>query len=112
MGELSAGEKSFLFSVMPYVDYLSCGIVIDGKETLTTGELADFLGMSKPTVLKSLNSLNEKKLIARCYTGGRGYKYLLNPWLCVKGRMINATLKHIFGEYRVRSRGGRMWKEI
>ncbi len=112
LSELNSNEKAFLFSILPYVDYESCGIVHNGFTEFIIDDLAILVKMSRPTVRVCINSLIDKMLIARCFTGNKRNKYIINPWLCTKGRYINATLKHLFSEYPVRCKGGVLWKEL
>ena len=75
---LQPNEKSFLFDVLPYLDYDTNFIVDAQQQRLNLKGIADLHGMSERQVVRILNSLEEKLVIQRKTVGQNTYVYL-NP---------------------------------
>ena len=111
LGELTVSERSVLFLLQYHVAYES-GLICwpNGKE-IAFSDLVDMSGMSRRTLSSVMASLIDKDIV---YKGrnSRKTQYYLNPWIAAKGVSPNKTLKEMFGNYRIRSKDGVMWKDL
>lgn len=109
--DLNANERSLMFVLQYYVSYESCLIRYPNGRDITFGDIVELSGWSRSTANQTLNGLIEKNLI---YKGrhGRGVQYYMNPWIASRGPVVNATLKDMFKNYRIRSFGNRTWEEV
>lgn len=112
--ELNAYEVKMLATLVNYIEYWSNCVVINGNYTPTIQDLSELSGMSRAKAADTLASLVKKHLIAKVYTGKdrKHLQYYVNPWIALKGRYIDATLKTMFREYPIRSKGMKKWKEL
>lgn len=109
--ELSHMQKSLLFSILPYVRYESCMIThFNGKDINLSG-LSEVSGISNKSIKKITGELIAMDIL---YKGknSRNNQYFINPWLIYKGTRINKTLKSMFKNYKIRSRGSVKWKDL
>ena len=114
MNELSQLEKTFLFSILPYITFDSNSLQIGkGKKAVDVGteDLIEITGMARSTMYDVIKSLHEKDII---YKGknSKNMQYYVNPWLFCKGNRINNVLKNMFKNYKIQSRGGVEWKDL
>lgn len=110
--ELNDTEISFLARVMSHTAYRSCGVQSGRKLEFTMKELSELLSMNEKTMRKAIISLISKRMISKCVSSGYRFKIYVNPWICHKGSEIDATLKHMFGDYQVRSKNMKKWKDL
>lgn len=94
------------------VDFNTSLLCWHGEYDLTLGDLCEICGVERHKLAKCIKTLVQKYFMALVVVGKGTNKYLINPWFCIKGRYINANLKHIFGEYEVRSKGMKMWNDL
>jgi hypothetical protein len=108
---LSTSERSVLLSLLPYVSYSSCLIQHSNGRDINLDGIVKLSGMSYNTVLAAVDSLITRDII---YKGknSKGNQFFINPWIAYKGNTINKVLFDMFRNYRILSKGGRMWKEI
>lgn len=111
--ELDLYERSVLTSMMDYIEYWSNCVVINEEGFTTVDDIARISKVSWRKALDVLKSLTEKRLIAKVISGKRNrYQYYINPWIATRGNVVNATLKSMFGEYPVRTKGMIKWKDL
>lgn len=111
--ELDVYEQSVLTSMMNYIEYWSNCVVIGSNHSVSTDDIAEISGVSRRKVFDVLKSLEKKKLIARTHVGdGKALQYYINPWIAIRGNMVNATLKTMFKDYPIRTKGMKKWKEL
>lgn len=108
---MSESEIGFLVSLLPYMSYVNCLLCYKNGNELTADDMAEIVGASRPTVFNRLESLRKKDII---YRGkhSRGYQYFVNPWLFSKGSKFNSTLRTMFRNYRVKTRGNKKWSDL
>lgn len=109
--ELEPNERSLLFLLQYFVSYESCLIQYRNGSDITFGDVVELSGWSKATTSETLNKLVQKNVI---YKGknGRNVQYFMNPWVVSRGSESNKTLKEMFKNYRIRSKGGITWEEL
>lgn len=109
--ELSAYERAVLFQLQYYVSYES-GLIkhANGRE-IGFADIVELTGLARKTVADAIEELIKKDIL---YKGKNSKKtqYFLNPWIASKGIIENATLKEMFGNYRIRSKGNVRWKDL
>lgn len=112
--ELNPYEAKLLAVLINYLEYWSNCVVIKGNYTPTIQELSELAGMSRAKTADVLTLLAKKHLIAKVYTGRdrRHLQYYINPWIAMKGKYIDATLKTMFREYPIRTKGMTKWKDL
>ena len=105
--ELTNNEKIFLFSIIPYIDYDTCKIKFNNQYNIKLIDLVNICNINDKTLRLIINQLIDKMII---------YKdkkiYYINHWLMCKGEKINKSLFYMFCDYKVRSLGGKRWKEL
>jgi len=108
---MTPNEIGFLMSLLPYMSYVTCCLSYSNGNDLTADDMAEITGVTWKTVLGYLESLRKKDVI---YRGkhSKGYQYFVNPWLFSKGSKFNSTLKTMFRNYRVKTRGNKKWSEL
>ncbi len=112
--ELTQNERSLLLSMTPYIIFENNSLQIGKGEELHdigTEELVDISGMSRSVVYETIKSLIDKDVI---YKGknSKNAQYYINPWLFCKGNRINTVLKNMFKNYKIRSQGNILWKDL
>ena len=109
--ELSAYEKAVLFQLQYYVSYES-GLIrhANGREIGFT-DIVEMTGLSRSTVADAIEGLVKRDIL---YKGKNSKKtqYFMNPWIACKGVIENPTLRDMFGNYRIRSKGNVRWKDL
>lgn len=112
--ELSQNEKSFLFSITPYIVFDSNSLQIKQGEKMHdigTEDLIEITGMSRSVLYETIKSLVDKDVIYRG-KNSRNMQYYINPWLFCKGNRINTVLKNMFKNYKIRSLEGIVWNDL
>lgn len=109
--ELSAYERAVLFQLQYYVSYES-GLIkhANGRE-IGFADIVKLTGLARKTVADAVEGLVKRDIL---YKGKNSKKtqYFMNPWIASKGVIENPTLKDMFGNYRVRSKGNVRWKDL
>lgn len=108
--ELNTIEKALFLSVLPYVAYLSCCIQDKDGRDIGLNEMERISGMTKKTVIKALQGLIEKDILYRG-KNSKSLQIFANPWLVASGASINKTLKTMFKNYVIRSKGNMKWQD-
>lgn len=111
MDELSVYEKSFLFSIVPYISYDDCHLQYGNGRDIGTEDLVGITKMARRMVYEVINSLTEKDILYRG-KNSKNRQYFVNPWLFCKGNRINKVLRTMFKNYRIRVLGGLQWKDV
>lgn len=109
--ELSLNERALLFVLQYYVTYESGLIQHQNGQEINFNDLIDITGMSRRTLSETLSALISKDIV---YKGKNSTKvqYYLNPWVAMKGVVVNPTLKEMFKNYKIRSKGNICWKDL
>ena len=111
--ELDLYEKAVLLGMLNYIEYRSNCVVVGGKHCITVEEISGLAGISERKTYDVLRTLMKKHLIAKANVGERNrFQYYMNPWIAVRGNLINATLKEMFAEYPIRTKGMTKWKDL
>lgn len=112
--ELKPMEAKLLMNMMNMVEYKSNCIVFGRNRELTDEFLAEWCGVSRKSISDAIRGLTKKWLIARVVVekDRKRNQYYANPWLVTKGEKVNATLKSMFREYEIRSKGMVKWKDL
>lgn len=111
--ELDLYEKAVLNSMMNYIEYRTNCVVINGEKAPTIETIAEISGIGRTKTVTVLKSLERKHLLSRAHVGeGKRLQYYINPWIATRGEWVNATLKSMFAEYPVRTKGMRKWKDL
>lgn len=92
--DLTASEYKIILNAIYYIDYKS-GILIEDSIMITKGRFMEIVGVSPNTFDSGIKRLMEKKIIGRAKVG-RCNCYLVNPFIFMKGRVINDTLYKLF----------------
>jgi hypothetical protein len=98
---LSADEKSFLFSIIPYTAWGTNAIVGDGnigKKDIPMNwtQMERVAGITSPTRRKVIKSLLEKGLLGYIVVQGEKRALCINPILIVNGRAPDESLLNTF----------------
>lgn len=111
MKDLSIYEKSFLFSVAPYVDFTDCHLSYRNGVDIGSEDLVRITGMGRRQVYEIIGTLIKKDII---YKGknSKNRQYFVNPWLFCKGNRINKVLKTMFKNYKIKVLNGVKWKDL
>ena len=110
-GMITSDERSVLMTLSHFLGAYSHAVLnIQGKAA-SLKEIASMMGWSHQKMHTVMQSMIDKGFIGRSKTG-RQNVYFVNPWLCLRGTKINATLFQMFGSYHVMSKGGKTWDAI
>lgn len=114
MRELKPSEMKLLICMVNRVEYKSNCVVFGRNRTPTEEFIAEWCNVSVRSVSDALKGLVKKMLIAKVLVGEgkKQNQYYVNPWLVTKGRKVNATLKSMFREYEIRTKGMVKWKDL
>lgn len=91
---LDAHEKAFIFTIIPYVEFKTNCIIVDG-EYPTLEELAKMVGLSNRKINDVVKSLEKKNLIKR-YKDGLYKKIFVNPEYMCAGSIIEGEVPSYF----------------
>lgn len=99
--KLTLEERGFLFSLLPYLDWETNLIIGDGEiaekgEPLTWAKIDKVVGISKPTRIKIVRSLEEKRVIGYIVVSGKRVGIVVNPEYALRGRKPKEVLKQVF----------------
>lgn len=114
---LSTTEKAVLLSLLPYVSATACdmkfsnGIEFSNGKDMKLEGVIKVCGLSRNTTVDVINSLVKKDIL---YKGrnSKGNQFFMNPWLIHRGGTINKTLKTMFENYRIKTKGNVKWKDL
>lgn len=103
--ELSQNEKAFLMDISPFVGYVDCKLRFPNtNRDLTSKHLEQITGLSRTSIYRVVKGLREKSIIYG--------EYHINPWVLSRGNEFDIKVREWFGEYRIRSLGGKTWREL
>lgn len=108
---LTQYELGMLGVVENFARRTSCEIENRDGEIATVDDIADMCGLSRGRTHDILKGLVSKGMLAKARRGHR-MAYIMNPWISVKDMYVLKSLKDLFGEYEIRTHGGKKWKEI
>lgn len=112
--ELDPYEAKTLSTLANYIEYWSNCVVIGSEREITIRQISEVVGISERKMVDVLKVLKREALLAITSVGkGKSrYQYYLNPWIATRGTAVNATLKSMFQEYPIRTKGMRKWKDL
>ncbi len=108
---IDMSELAVLCAISPYAERTNCEIKNTDGKTATLQDIADICGCARQTAYTALQGLVDKKLLGKIKKGKR-VTYVMNPWICVKDMYVLRSLQELFGDYRVRSHGGKKWEDM
>lgn len=99
--KLTLEERGFLFSLLPYLQWETNIVVGDGEIAEKGVPLAftyidAIVGISKPTRIKIVRSLIDKKVLGFLTVSGKKVAIVVNPSYVIRGRKMNDTIKKAF----------------
>ena len=109
--ELNSAEKTFLFSVIPYIGYEDGLVKKRNGDNINNKDLIEITGLSKPTLIKTIKSLIDKKILYK-HEVGRQNQYFINPWIFGRGKRIKIDLKRMFKDYKIKSKDNVRWSDL
>lgn len=109
--ELTNAQLSFLLSLLPYLSYCDNCIKDRRGTPLSVAQIGERIGISRKTANRLINELIEADLLCRTKNSAE-FQLFVNPWFAGKGNSCNRVLSTMFRNYRVRSMGGRQWKNL
>jgi len=109
--ELNAYERAVLFQLQFYVSYESGLIRYPNGREIGFNDVVEMTGLAKATVTSAISGLVAKDILYKGKNSKRT-QYYMNPWIASKGVVPNSTLKDMFGNYRIRSKGNTRWKDL
>lgn len=96
---LTGKELQMIYCLVPFLSYESGMLRHPNGKPLNRAYIADYTGLNVKTVDRLLQGLKEKQVIGRNVVG-REVQYFLNPWLFMRGKRVNKTLKAMFQNSR------------
>jgi hypothetical protein len=101
--ELKGSDFKAILKLCQFIDYETGILVKRGQYNkavpLLQEDLINVTGISKKTVISTMERLVEQKVFAKVRTG-RQISYLANPFIFMKGKRISKTLYNIFKTYK------------
>lgn len=94
--DFTSAEWKILLTAVYFIDYES-GILIEDRTKLTKSRFRELVGVSENTFDKGMTKLIEKKIIGKAKVG-RTNSYLVNPFIFMRGKVINNTLYQLFSK--------------
>ncbi len=105
-GSLTKNECLFLFVIMPFTGYMDNCIRYRNGVPLDFCEFMEISEMSRSSMYRTLTSLSKKMIVLK-----NRKKYYMNPWIANRGSRINKSLKILFGDYFILTKG-KKWSDI
>jgi len=96
---LDGTTSQLLLMMLPYTGYENGVLQYPSGRKVTRNSIINETGFSKNTVDKCINALMHEQIIGRHRTG-RENCYTVNPYIFLKGRRINKTLKVFYEKSR------------
>lgn len=87
--------KSFLFSILPYIEYKTNRLVNEKGKRITNKDLLKITGLSDKTLKKVLNELEEKLFIRRI-DGTRSREIYVNPYIFGSDNIVDNKILGLF----------------
>ena len=97
--KLDASTIQLLNIIVPYTGYEDGILQYPGGRLVTRNSIITETGMSKNTVDRCIKALMDEQIIGKHRTGRRSC-YTVNPYIFLKGRRVNKTLKRLFENSR------------
>ena len=99
--KLSIEERGFLFSILPYLEWETNIVVGDGdfeekNKPLNFAQIQRIARISKPTRIKIVESLVEKKVIGFIEVRRKRAAMVVNPQYALRGIKPDDALKQVF----------------
>lgn len=101
--DFTSAEYKILLTAMYYIDYTS-GILVEDKYMITKKRFVEIVGISENTFDKGISKLIDKKIMGRAKVG-RCNCYLVNPFIFMRGKIINNTLYKLFKSSKWNTQG-------
>lgn len=111
VSELTNRQVTFMLSLLPYLSYCDNCIKDGHGSPMSVAQIAERLDISRKTVNRIINELIEEDLLCKAKNSAE-FQLFMNPWFAGKGNRCNRVLSTMFRNYRVRSMGGKRWKNL
>lgn len=98
-GSFIGADNTVLFAIIPMIQYETGLIAHDNGKYVNENAIMRITGLSRMSVYKSMEKLVQKRILAKVRTG-RDIKFYANPYIFMRGRMINKTLQSMFATSR------------
>ena len=92
---IDGGSLQLLYVLLKYISYEDGILQYSNGSLLSKNAIITETGLTKNTVTKHLNILIKEQIIGRHRTGRRNC-YTINPYIFMKGKRVNKTLKKLF----------------
>lgn len=106
IGMLTNSERSFILVIIPFIGSSDNCIKYKNGVPLDFCDFMEISDFKRSMVFRLLHSLSKKMIILK-----NNERYYVNPWIANRGSRINKSLKILFGDYFVRTKG-KKWSEI
>ncbi|MDO3680624.1 hypothetical protein [Paenibacillus ehimensis] len=99
--KLTIEERGFLFSMLPYLEWetnivVGDGIIEEKNKPLNFSKIEKVAGISKPTRIKIVESLVEKKVIGFIEVRRKRAAIVINPQYALRGVKPDDALRQVF----------------
>ena len=103
--KLTGPETLIAIAAMTFISYDSGMLRDDNGNALALVDIANVLDVSEKTVVRNMTSLVKKMVFFRGKTGENNshknaYQFFANPYIFMKGKYINKTLRDMFKDYK------------
>ena len=109
--DLTITEKGLVLSIAPYISFKDCCIEYTNGRYMNTKQMADISGISEKTAQEIIKSLINKNILNK-RKEGRKVRYYANPWLFCRRGKVDKSLRSLFGNYRIRTKGDIKWENL
>jgi len=96
---LNGSDMSVLFTLIPMIQYETGLIAHENGKYVHQNSIVRLSGLSLASVCRSMEKLVQRRILAKVRTG-RDIKFYANPYIFMRGRMINRTLQSMFSTSR------------
>jgi len=107
---LTITEAGFILKIIPYINYADCLLIHSNGKDINQDSLIEITGLSRQTTYRTIKSLINKDVL---YKGknSKGNQYFVNPWLFIRGNVVNKVLKSMFKNYHIKVLN-KKWKDL
>ena len=109
--DLTITEKGLMLSIAPYISFNDCCIEYTNGRHMNVKQVADISGISEKTAQETIKSLIDKNILNK-QKEGRNVRYYANPWLFCRRGKVDKSLRSLFGNYQIRTKGNIKWKDL
>ena len=108
---LTTQEKALIISIVPYISFKDCCIEYTNGRYMNVKQIADISGISEKTAQETIKSLINKNILNK-RREGRNIRYYANPWLFCRRGKVDKSLRSLFGNYQIRTKGDIRWENL